>query len=289
MIENVTSTDQFLYHYTKPSTALETILKHRSLKFDRYCNTNDPKESKNWQFDIGTNEERDLGQHKMDELSVWLSSELKKKAFLACFSMDTAPLTGDHVTDIFNRGFCKPRMWAQYAEKHKGVCLVFDRKKLTKMISTQLSDSCLITSGPVEYINRRVIRNFEDQPYLINIDFLESVGGEVYANSHLRTHFKRLFFEKMTDWRDETEWRWVMFSESGDELYVNYKDSLVGIMFGENTEELIVQETMDLTDSWDLKYMGLKWKNCSPWYDYDNLRYVHGIKDSPWGSHIQRV
>lgn len=94
MIENLTSADKFLYHYTSSSTAIEHILKDRSLRLGSYTKTNDPKESKTWQFSLGTNESRDLGKYKMEEMSNWLSNELKLKTKLACFSMDTAPLSG---------------------------------------------------------------------------------------------------------------------------------------------------------------------------------------------------
>ena len=96
MIEHVTSADSFLYHYTKSSTARDLIFKDRTLQFSSYSKTNDPKEMKAWQFDLGTNENRDLEKYKMDDLSAWLSTELKRVARLACFSMDTGPLTGNH-------------------------------------------------------------------------------------------------------------------------------------------------------------------------------------------------
>lgn len=54
-------------------------------------------------------------------------------------------------------------------------------------------------------------------------------------------------------------------------------------MFGENTDEKVVQDVMDLSESWNLRCMGLKWKNSGPWYDYANLRYMPGIKNSPLG------
>jgi hypothetical protein len=35
-------------------------------------------------------------------------------------------------------------------------------------------------------------------------------------------------------------------------LYLHLGDSVTGLMFGENTEEKIVQDLMDLTESWGL-------------------------------------
>jgi hypothetical protein len=179
-------------------------------------------------------------------------------------------------------------MWAQYSENHTGVCLVFDRQKLTKLIDAQLASSHLIFSGYVKYIDRGIVRNLTEQQYMINIDLLESADPETYIRSHILAHHQVLFFEKMNDWKDESEFRWVVFAETKADHYLDYKDSLVGIMFGENTEGLVIQQIMDTTETLGLCYMGLKWKNCSPWYDY-NLRYIPKIKNSPWERLIRRV
>ena len=83
MIENITSSDQLVCHYTKARTAIDFILKDRTLLFGSYINTNDPKESKNWEFNYGTNEGRDLAKYNMKELSEWLSSNLKNYSKIA--------------------------------------------------------------------------------------------------------------------------------------------------------------------------------------------------------------
>lgn len=289
MIEHVSSSDAFLYHYTKATTALDYIFKNRQLRIGSYANTNDPKESKAWEFDLGTNENRDLGKYKISDVSIWLSAELKQRTNLVCFSRDTAPLIGDHLKDIFNRGFSKPRMWAQYADRHTGVCIVFDWSKLARLIQSQFGSAHLVLGGPVSYIDRGVVGNLDSREYMINVDALETLGRAAYVQAHLRAHHKSLFFEKMTDWRDEVEWRWVVFSNHQGDIYLDLGDSVAGLMFGENTDEKIIQDLMDLTESWGLRYMGLKWKNSSPWYDYRNLRCVRGIKNSAWGTLIRRV
>lgn len=287
MIEGITASDKFLYHYTKASTALDYILKNRSLRFNPYTLTNDPKETKTWQFNLGTNENRDLGKYRMSEESSWLSYELKNRTRVACFCMDSPPLSGNHLEDIFRRGFCKPRMWLQYAERHTGVCLVFDKQKLSQAIEQQLAGNYIIISGPVKYVDRSIVPNLtRDQEYMINVDTLEVAGRSVYPELHLKTHFRKLFFEKMTDWSNETEWRWVAFLKTEEDIYIQYKDSLVGLMFGEETSEKAIRQMMGLTEALSLRYMGLKWKNSSPWYDYGNLRYMSGIRKSLWGKTI---
>lgn len=283
MIENVSSVEMYLYHYTKAKTALG-ILQNRTLCLGNYTKTNDPKESKAWAFGLGSNEERDLGKYNTLETSRWLSTELKLRAKLACFSMDRAPLTGNHLLDVHNRGFCKPRMWTQYsvdpkdAEGRLGVCLVFDRQKLLAQVKSQFGQNSLVITGPVQYIDRNLVRGLEDHEYMIDVDALESLGKTAYVNMHMRKHYGPLFFEKMLDWRDEAEWRVVVFSNLEKELNLSLEDSLVGIMFGENTGEEMTQLIMALTSSWNIEYMGLKWKNSTPWYDYNTFRYMPSVK-----------
>lgn len=110
--------------------------------------------------------------------------------------MDTAPLSGNHMDDIFRRGFCKPRMWAQYAERHAGVCLVLDRQKLNESVEKRFGLSHRIFTGPVNYVDRSVIRRLEDQAYSINVDHLQSVGRQNYARDHLLTYLQAVFFRK---------------------------------------------------------------------------------------------
>lgn len=281
MIEGISEPDRYVYHYTTAEVACDHILKSRLLRFSQYTCTNDPKESKTWQFDLGTNTNRDLGAYKMAELSSWLSSELKARTRVLCVSKDRGPLTGNHMDDIFHRGYCKPRMWDHYAGRHSGVCLVLDRKKLSEAIDVQVGRSYLVLSGDVEYVDRSIVGDlYEDQQYLINVDVLEEVGRNAYAQLHLKTHYRRLFFEKMMDWRDECEFRWVALANSDQDLYVSIRDSLVGVMIGESAPDEVVVQVMQAGGA--IRYMGLKWKNCSPWYDYANLRYVYGISQSPW-------
>ena len=88
------------------------------------------------------------------------------------------------------------------------------------------------------------------------------------------THYKRFFFEKMSDWRDEREFRWVVLEKqtSGD-LFLRFEDALVGIVFGDDSDESEIGEIMKMTSDVNLEYIGLKWKNCSPWYDFENPKY----------------
>jgi hypothetical protein len=85
----------------------------------------------------------------------------------------------------------------------------------------------------------------------------------------------------MTDWNHEDEYRWVLFTDTSDALYVDYEDALKDIIFGENTDETVIDDIINLTD-YKVEYSGLQWKNCSPWYDIGNFKYDKKLRNSPW-------
>lgn len=281
MIENLTRSDLYLYHYTTASTANDNILMDRTIRMGRYTATNDPKEVKSWEFTVGANGDLDLGKYTMAAESAWLSGELKSRARIACFCQDSNSLTGNHLNDIFQRGYCKPRMWAQYAGNHTGMCLVFDKVKLDRLIKAQIPDGRVVMSGPIAYVNRGIVPDLlRDQAYMINADFLEEFGRDIYAECHLRTHYQTLFFEKMEDWANESEWRWVVFADTEDgDVFIEYKDALVGVVFGNNADKGDIRTAMRLCKPHGARCVGLKWKNCSPWYDFGNPLYL----PKPWG------
>ena len=282
MIIGFKDENKLLYHYTKMCVAKDHILKSGTLLLGSFGNMNDPKESKIWEFNLGTNQNRDLGRYNQFELSKRLSDALKNNAWLVCFCRDSGPLTGNHLQDIAKRGYAKPRMWAQYAEKHTGVCLVFDRELLGKQIERSCSHTFAIYAGNVTYRDRLVVPNLHEGDYFINVDYLEEFGFEEYVRAHLRTYHRRLFFEKMQDWRDEKEFRWVVFSDTSGQIRVNIADSLVGVIFGDSANEQEVEEIIQILLPTKVQMMGIRWHNCSPWYDYASLKYDRNARNSPW-------
>ena len=219
-----------LYHYTSIRVLLEHILPTNKLKAGRYVNTNDPKESKDWFFSVGTNTDIDLGKYDLQGLSDEMARGMKHKTNVLCFSQDRE-LTGNHIEDIHNRGFCRPRMWVQYAENHAGVCLIIEREALQRAVNSAFPHH-RIYEGPVIYTNRSGVPDLSTSPYIINVDYLERYGQQKYLEDHIYMYHKRLFFEKCTDWRDEVEYRWVLLGNKEQDLFFDFQDALRGIVFG---------------------------------------------------------
>jgi hypothetical protein len=275
MIYAVRSHDAFVYHYTNREAA-KKILADRTLLLGKYTKTKDPQEYRDWSFSEYTKRQNLLDRDRTFDLS----ERIKGSARLACFCTDRGPLTGDHTLDILNRGLARPRMWAQYGEANRGVCLVFDKGKLTKAVAAQFTDS-LVLCEPVRYRNKaRPIPKIFSGPYAIDLDVLDRVGIDGYTSYHLRRHARALFFEKLEDWRDEAEWRLLVQQYDGDLCLLEFGDALIGVVHGTEMSRADSDSIIDLADEPGVQHMGLLWNNDCPWYDlggqhwyYDERRY----------------
>lgn len=267
--------DRFLYHYTSAVTAADYILNNKQLKLGRYINTNDPKETKTWQFSIGTNEDSDLSEYSLQELSKKFTHGLKHKTNLVCFSQDGS-LTGDHTKDIYARGFGKARMWAQYANNHRGVCLIFEKSTIQKAAVNQFGNHRFsLYGGPVIYKDRFITEvNNPTNGFVINADYLEKFGFDEYVKAHVATHHKALFFEKATDWNSENEFRVVVFGEREEELFLNIDNALSGVLFGTDCTEEDITRIVAKCDIKKTQFEQIVWKNSTPWYSFSRLEWI---------------
>lgn len=162
-----------VFHYTKYENALE-ILNSKCLKFGKLCVMNDINES--YRPIFYTLNVADGYQRALDELSKYRQ----------------VSLTRDKKS---RRGFDIPAMWAHYAEKGNGVCLVLDKKRL-------LPASCMWTSGNVKYISGY------DGSILVTGDDVQDF---------FEKNERVLFFSKTSDWAYEQEFRILSKVSGGDE------------------------------------------------------------------------
>lgn len=160
-------------------------------------------------------------------------------------------------------------MWAQYADKHRGFCLVFEKSKLLGKIADQLS-SGRIFHGRVSYIDRSFLHRIEPNAFRIEYDHLVRVGIDAYCSMHVSRYAKELYFDKLRDWRDECEWRVVLFDKDCPPPLIRFEEALVGVMHGEGTSRDDSKAAVALTPETSIEHIGLKWQNHCPWYDLGN-------------------
>lgn len=176
-----------LYHYTSIKNA-KKILPAKRLKFGRLSKMNDINEVyRCLMFPHGL---INIKQDYLRELDLYQQISLCR--------------------DYPQRGFNIPSMWGHYAENGCGVCLVFDKRRLTNA-----AEKYCCQKGCIRY------RNF--------------YNPDIYCNTCTAQQFfeenaKELFFEKTRDWRYEQEYRIVARFNKDTEHYLNFGDSLMAII-----------------------------------------------------------
>lgn len=173
--------------------------------------------------------------------------EINHHIKICCFTQDNdkikrLPKKNDlYFTDYTGRGFAFPRMWAQYAANNKGVCLIINKDKMEKYISARLK---IIHKGPVKYVERyncfrfshAAILDFKNQ--VLSRNTTDSIVAEKFMETY-PNYVKENYFTKLTDWRDENEYRIALFSPNGETLTIgNLNDYLEGIVIGENIDNV---------------------------------------------------
>jgi hypothetical protein len=215
---------RYIYHYTKWEVLVAHILPTGMLRLGPFRGTSDPYEFSHWYMTSkgvldGTPIDR---SHKAtDEL--W---GLKDRSNMVAFAGDDAP---GWENNLYRRGFSRPPMWAHYAERFGGVCLVFEKATLREGIQTEFSDSSdRIYDAPITYeLPRRT-----DEAYTISMNRVAEIGVEAFILGHVDRFENELFFRKQADWAYEREYRIVVVSKNPGDLFIDIKSSLRGIVLG---------------------------------------------------------
>jgi hypothetical protein len=259
--------NRYIYHYTSAFTALRHILKNRSFKLSNYVSTNDPRETKAWRVGGWPRNYVEGDSPDLDHLANDVTQRLQLRVIAGCFCSDRS-LTGDHLADEHNRGYAKPRMWAQYGDFHKGVCLIFERALFSEAVH-DLPDTCFIEEGHVRYYDRAATNRL-DGPFILDFRGLDEAGVDKQCEAHAKRRVRELFFEKNTDWSAEEEYRFIAFMQShASPHYLNFGGALAGIMIGADCEQGLTEEFFLWAHNSGISAARLNWFNGAPYRDLE--------------------
>ena len=138
----------YVAHYTQCTTAIDYILASNTLKLGPLSKTNDPRETKVWRFAVGGNSSTHDENIALSRRNTEFDALLKRGCKVLCVSEDAYDAWK---TNTSQRAYGKPRMWYQYAENHKGVCLIFDKDALNSRIQQQFEQNT-VHSGRIECV-----------------------------------------------------------------------------------------------------------------------------------------
>jgi hypothetical protein len=128
----------------------------------------------------------------------------------------------------FGRGWARARMWEQYAERHRGVCLLFDRRKLRETILHSLA------SQHLGHACDRPVRYTQAGPRLPEVDMATlTQPTDDQVRDYIAANREAIFFTKTLDWHAEHEHRFVITAPVDDAVRVRYDTPLVAVVLGE--------------------------------------------------------
>jgi hypothetical protein len=255
LLNNLPDDIELLYHFTSKEIALEKILSSGELKFSILGNTNDPRETKHWLFNLEyTWPEANSNYVKQMDL---INNILKNNVNLLCFTIDNSKLEIDH---NLRNGYMHSRSWSQYASNHTGICLLFEKSKLTSKVQLEYQKSYKVWHGKVEYINRTI----KNPPKCLTI------SGEVINKDlsieHIEKYYSELFFEKRNDWEDENEYRIIIFTsdKSISDLKIDISDCIVGLIVGVDFNKVYEPCVFEACNKYNIEADRIQWSEGLP-------------------------
>lgn len=218
---------EHLYHYTSSDAAILGILATQTIRLSPFHGTNDLWESKPLYPSLQGAAEVGSEAVTMD---LWdeIDRYIRMHSKVACFTNDW-----DLPDAVFDkdalRGWSHLSLWAHYGQRHAGVCLRFDRRKLLAAFDAAKGSAIHHFSGDVRY---RAV-SLGAGPEGIDLQQVDEFGADAVALHFSDTHHQELFFSKHIDWANESEFRLVRTDLSPSPFYLDVSDALNGVFLGD--------------------------------------------------------
>ena len=126
----------------------------------------------------------------------------------------------------------RPRMWAQYGDQSRGFCIVLNREVLNNELQNieEVERDEHLISGEVKYFDwLHLVEGTSVIQYGPNQDLCDlDIFEEINQNAMLQS----IYFKKSIDWRDESEYRWLIFAQTEKPIYVSIENSIKAVVLG---------------------------------------------------------
>lgn len=214
----------WLAHYTSANTVFEKILPDQQLKMNPYRLMNDPVENKALPVPItsGPGLKALVKVHQFRDLVNAYRGDVRLTS-----------LTRDVGRTVFGCCWARPRMWEQYADRHRGACLVFDQERLIAAMRSSPPAKGTWVPREVDY-TRMGVAGWN------STTTLEKSAPPL--NEFIVANMRELFFLKSDDWASEHEYRITYFPStrlagSDEPHFLPYRQALVAVVVGERFPE----------------------------------------------------
>lgn len=245
--------NDFLYHYCSLNTA-KKILYTGKIRLSPRTESTDPVESTKPFIHSGgvfqpDNEEIDVKDLIKTQNIIQRQVENTKQL---CFCMNNKDLfkKDSNLQDEEFYGCLKPRMWDQYSDKYKGVCLVFSLSALLEQVNDFLH-GC---------VNYQSYNELSQNIYQIDINKLRKIGPEKYAELYFEEKVKSVLFRKHKDYVGENEYRLISTSDNKYE-YLNIDGALKAIIYGDKIiSDCSKKKLQIISEQYNVGLYYIKWE-----------------------------
>lgn len=236
--EQFIDSEDAIFHYTKKKVFFEKILQNLELRLSPLEVMNDPMEYKKPIFTNTMYGYSNTDKELIDKAENLLSNLKLKQCKIACFCSNS---------DSQTKGYLRSRMWSQYGENHEGICLVFSKQDLYNLIDKTYKFE------DVKYI---------EKPFpLLDSDFnyheLKLNSLDIFCDKYFENKYKKLFFTKIIDYRDEAEFRLLKRVKDENIIYdyIPIEKCLKGIIVGDRFHSVynIILKKLEKENSFDIR------------------------------------
>lgn len=256
-----------LFHYTSKNIAIEKILLNQQIKIGLIKYVNDPRESKDWAL---IPKYTGIPKSPSIEKRLLINQEFTKikqeEWKTVCFTVSD-PEYKRHPKSKVDEGLlygaCKPRMWASYAENHKGICLKFNGLKFDEQIR---NEDNVVDKGRKIYRGKVKYTDYGDTVESTSIDYTEllRIGITKGLRNHLIKYHKQFFLTKARDWNTESEFRWLVYSENKEAELLPIKGIIEEVIVGFDFPKVYYPTLFELCGPLDIRVREIRWKNGFP-------------------------
>jgi hypothetical protein len=241
--------NRWVFHYTKLGNA-RVIASTQSFRLGAMATMNDPREYQAAEpVTMRTSPSRGLTRDEVDAaIRAFVGRRLEMR--VASFTADAALGSPQSVARAAGRGYTRPSLWAHYADRHRGVCLVLDRAEFTRLLDATFADH--FVNGEVDYVDGV---DPDDWSGILDLDDVARRGIDTAVGDHLRTHLIRLAFTKNADWSPEREWRCCVLDQpAGGHVEVGLLPGVVtGVVLGLDFPETDLDDMREIADRFAIR------------------------------------
>ena len=98
----------------------------------------------------------------------------------------------------------------------------------------------------------------------LSVNKIQELGKEKYIEEHIKNNWHSFFLQKNDDFRDEREYRIMIYEEMNEYFNLPIHNCLVGVIVGDRFPDVYCGIIKKIADEEQIECFKLKWHNGQP-------------------------